>query len=55
MMAVLPTSPPVFDPGNLAGSVKALCNYVIALQENLNYVLGQLQKSINALENGGKD
>ena len=50
MAAILPGSPPVFDKNDVAGTVKALCNYTRALHENLDYLLGQMDKRLSMLE-----
>lgn len=52
MATILPGSPPSFDKNNVAGTVKQLCNYTRSLQENLDFMLGQLQKSMTASVDG---
>ena len=47
MATTLPGSPPSFDRNDVNGTVKSLCNYTRNLQENLDFMLGQLQKSMN--------
>lgn len=32
------------------GTVKALCNYTRSLQEKLDFMLGQLQKSVTSMQ-----
>lgn len=50
MASTLPGSPPVFDKYDVAGTVKALCAYARALQENLDFALGQMQKNIQTAQ-----
>ena len=50
MATVLPGSPPSFDRNDVSGTVKALCNYTRTLQENIDFLLGQLQKSVTAAQ-----
>ena len=51
MATVLPGSPPGFDREDIAGTVRALCGYLRTFQDNLDFQLGQLRKS---LESHGK-
>lgn len=50
MATTLPGSPPSFDRNDVNGTVKSLCNYTRSLQENLDFMLGQLQKSMTAIQ-----
>lgn len=50
MATVLPGSPPSFDRNDVSGTVKALCSYTRNLQENLDFMLGQLQKSMTSVQ-----
>ena len=50
MATILPGSPPSFDRNDVNGTVKALCNYTRSLQEKLDFMLGQLQKSVTAIQ-----
>lgn len=50
MATILPGSPPSFNKNDVNGTVKALCNYTRNLQENLDFMLGQLQKSMTGME-----
>ena len=50
MATVLPGSPPSFDRNDVSGTVKALCSYTRNLQENLDFILGQLQKSMTSIQ-----
>ena len=50
MATTLPGSPPSFDRNDVNGTVKSLCNYTRNLQENLDFRLGQLQKSMTAIQ-----
>ena len=50
MATTLPGSPPSFDRNAVNGTVKSLCNYTRNLQENLDFMLGQLQKSMTAIQ-----
>lgn len=50
MATILPGSPPSFDRNDVNGTVKSLCNYTRSLQENLDFMLGQLQKSMTAIQ-----
>lgn len=52
MATVLPGSPPSFDRNDVSGTVKALCSYTRNLQENLDFMLGQLQKSMTSIQSG---
>lgn len=51
MASILPGSPPTFNRNDVNGTVKALCSYTRSLQENLDFMLGQLQKSMTSMEN----
>lgn len=46
MATILPGSPPAFNKNDVSGTVKALCNYTRTLQENIDFMLGQLQKDL---------
>lgn len=48
MATVLPGSPPGFDREDIAGTVRALCGYLRTLQDNLDFQLGQLRKSVES-------
>ena len=50
MATTLPGFPPSFDRNDVNGTVKSLCNYTRSLQENLDFMLGQLQKSMTAIQ-----
>lgn len=50
MATILPGSPPSFNRNDVNGTVKALCSYTRSLQENLDFMLGQLQKSMTSME-----
>ena len=50
MATILPGSPPSFDRNDVNGTVKALCNYTRSLQEKLDFMLGQLQKSVTSMQ-----
>lgn len=50
MATILPGSPPSFNRNDVNGTVKALCSYTRSLQENLDFMLGQLQKSMTSIE-----
>lgn len=50
MATTLPGNPPSYDRNDVAGTVKALCSYTRSLQENLDFMLGQLQKSMTAIQ-----
>ena len=50
MATVLPGSPPAFNKNDVSGTVKALCNYTRVLQENLDFLLGQMKKDIAAAQ-----
>lgn len=50
MATILPGSPPSFDRNDVNGTVKSLCNYTRSLQENLDFMLGQLQKSMTSIQ-----
>lgn len=52
MATILPGSPPSFERNDVSGTVKALCSYTRGLQESLDFMLGQLQKSMTAVQNG---
>lgn len=45
MATVLPGSPPAYNRNDISATVKALCNYTRTLQENADYILGQLKKA----------
>lgn len=48
-MAVLPTKPPAFDRNDVAGTVKKLCDYNLQLQEQLDFQLAQMNKTLSAI------
>lgn len=52
----LPVKAPAFDGKDVAGTVKRICDYQIQLQEQLDFQLEQMQKTLNALMQaiGGK-
>lgn len=50
MATVLPGSPPAFNKNDVSGTVKALCNYTRVLQENLDFLLGQMKKEIISIQ-----
>ena len=50
MATILPGSPPSFDRNDVSGTVKSLCNYTRSLQEKLDFMLGQLQKSVTSMQ-----
>lgn len=50
MATILPGSPPSFNKNDVSGTVKALCSYTRTLQENLDFMLGQFQKSMTGME-----
>lgn len=50
MATTLPGSPPSFDRNDVNGTVKSLCNYTRNLQEKLDFMLGQLQKSVTSMQ-----
>ena len=50
MATVLPGSPPAFNRNDISGTVKSLCNYTRVLQENLDFLLGQMKKDIAAAQ-----
>ena len=45
----LSTKPPAFDRANPESTIKALCNYLIQLQEELDFQLEQMQKMLREL------
>lgn len=49
LAAILPGSPPGFDRGDMAGTLKSVCNYERVLQENVDFQLGQVLKTLNEL------
>lgn len=51
MATVLPGSPPAFNKNDVSGTVKSLCNYTRILQENLDFLLGQMKKEITTVQN----
>lgn len=46
----LPTKPPVFDKNDVPGTVKKVCDYLIQLQEQLDFSLEQMQKMLQAIK-----
>ena len=50
MATVLPGSPPDFNKNDVSGTVKSLCNYTRILQENLDFLLGQMKKEITTIQ-----
>ncbi len=51
MATVLPGSPPAFDKGNETGTVRAICNYLRSLHDNVDFQLGQVRKSLETQQN----
>lgn len=49
MSVALPTKPPVFDRNDVPGTVKRMCDYLIQLQEQLDFTLEQLQKALREM------
>lgn len=47
MATILPGSPPTFNRNDVNGTVKALCTYTRNLQENLDFMLGQLKRDVS--------
>jgi hypothetical protein len=45
----LSTKPPAFDRANVEGTVKNLCDYLIRLQEELDFTLEQMQKLLQSM------
>ena len=56
MDMALPVKAPAFDGKDVAGTAKRICDYQIQLQEQLDFHLEQMQKTLNALMQaiGGK-
>lgn len=50
MATTLPGSPPSFDRNDVNGTVKSLCNYTRNLQENLDFMLGQIKKNQETMQ-----
>ena len=50
MATILPGSPPTFNKNDVSGTVKSLCNYTRSMQENLDFILGQLKKDLAAVK-----
>lgn len=50
MATVLSKSPPAYNANNIAGTVKAATDYLRYLHENVDYLIGQLQKHDQATE-----
>lgn len=48
MATVLPGSPPSFDKDNEAGTVRAICNYLRNMHDNVDFQLGQIKKTLEA-------
>lgn len=46
MATILPGSPPTFNKNDVIGTVKSLCNYTRSMQENLDFLLGQMKKNM---------
>lgn len=46
----LPTKPPVFEENDVPGTVKKVCDYLIQLQEQLDFSLEQMQKMLQAIK-----
>ena len=45
----LPTKPPAFDRNDVPGTVKQVCDYLIQLQEQLDFNLEQMQKLLQTM------
>lgn len=50
MATVLPGSPPPFNRNDVEGTVKALCSYSRNLQDNLDFMLGQLKRNMETVQ-----
>ena len=46
----LSTKPPAFDKNDPAGTLRKVCTYLQQMQEELDFTLKQLQKSVNTGE-----
>lgn len=46
MATIFPGSPPTFNKNDVSGTVKSLCNYTRSMQENLDFLLGQMKKNM---------
>lgn len=46
MATVLPGSPPTFDKENETGTVRAICNYLRQIHDNVDFQLGQIKKAL---------
>ena len=51
MATVLPGSPPGFDKQNEAGTLRAVCNYLRTLHDNVDFQLGQIRKTLETQQN----
>lgn len=51
MATVLPGSPPVFDKENETGTVRAICNYLRNMHDNVDFQLGQVRKTLETQQN----
>ncbi len=61
MASVSPCTPPGFDRGDQAGTLRSVCGYLRTMQEELGVRLSSLQKEndalrarVEALERGGR-
>ena len=50
MATTLPGNPPSYDRNDVAGTVKALSSYTRNLQENLDFMLGQIKKNQETMQ-----
>lgn len=46
----LPTKPPAYDRNNVPETVKQVCDYLIQLQEQLDFQLEQMQKLLQQMK-----
>lgn len=45
----LPIKAPAFDKNDIPGTVKRICDYQIQLQEQLDFQLAQMNKTLSAI------
>lgn len=50
MATILTGSPPSFNRNDVTGTVKALCTYTRGLQENLDFLLGNLRRDMEGAQ-----
>ncbi len=55
MANIIPGVPPTYNPDDLRGTVKNLCNYMRTFQENVDFILSQIKKDVDNVSEDVED